>query len=493
MTWDFYGRREQLDQLSEILARGRWFFIKVTGRRRIGKTTLIHQALEASGNDQVFYLQIPDSAPAGVLSAFQDAFETFAMDTEQFPLPRSLGEMAATVGALARSGYVVVLDEFQYFHRERLNSFCSLLQHQVDELARDSANVPGGLLVLGSIHTELTSLLEDRDAPLYGRTTHEIALDHLDIQTVVEILQTHEVLSAKRLLFLWGLFEGVPKFYRDCYEEDLLRASRSELLEGIFFKSSSPLRSEAENWFLKELRGRYDVILKFLARSQGARHAEIVDYVRQVSRDTKEQVAGYLQILIGRYGLIEKRQPIFGNPRGTKGRYYITDNFLAAWLAALKTSVSSRNFRPVATLVAATDERLQAHEGRVLEKLVKVIYEERSRKGVGDFFLTEAVNGFWNRGDPDVDLIFVDEEQERIRFGTCKRNPERLLGSLTKLDEGIQIFLKTHRRFQGWTHERVAIAPFIPDPVRQQLEGAGVIAEGLPRLLGPLGWPDQGA
>jgi hypothetical protein len=146
--------------------------------------------------------------------------------------------------------------------------------------------------VLGSIHTELTSLLEDRDAPLYGRTTREIALDHLDIQTVVEILQTHEVLSAKRLLFLWGLFEGVPKFYRDCYEEGLLRASRSELLEGIFFKSSSPLRSEAENWFLKELRGRYDVILKFLARSQGARHAEIVDYVRQVSRDTKEQVAG---------------------------------------------------------------------------------------------------------------------------------------------------------------------------------------------------------
>jgi len=38
--WKFYGRREQLADLERMLDRKRWFFANVTGRRRIGKTTL---------------------------------------------------------------------------------------------------------------------------------------------------------------------------------------------------------------------------------------------------------------------------------------------------------------------------------------------------------------------------------------------------------------------------------------------------------------------
>jgi AAA+ ATPase superfamily predicted ATPase len=44
-TWAFYGRRAELTQLRAILDRNRWFFLQISGRRRIGKTTLIQQAL----------------------------------------------------------------------------------------------------------------------------------------------------------------------------------------------------------------------------------------------------------------------------------------------------------------------------------------------------------------------------------------------------------------------------------------------------------------
>lgn len=47
--WEFYGRKEQLADLERMLERKRWFFAKVTGRRRIGKRTLIQQALEELG------------------------------------------------------------------------------------------------------------------------------------------------------------------------------------------------------------------------------------------------------------------------------------------------------------------------------------------------------------------------------------------------------------------------------------------------------------
>lgn len=39
--WRFYGRSTELDALTAILNRRRWFFAKITGRRRIGKTTLV--------------------------------------------------------------------------------------------------------------------------------------------------------------------------------------------------------------------------------------------------------------------------------------------------------------------------------------------------------------------------------------------------------------------------------------------------------------------
>ncbi len=43
--WGFYGRENERRDLEAILGRRRWFFARITGRRRIGKTTLVQQAL----------------------------------------------------------------------------------------------------------------------------------------------------------------------------------------------------------------------------------------------------------------------------------------------------------------------------------------------------------------------------------------------------------------------------------------------------------------
>ena len=49
MIWAFYGRRSELQQMQRILERRRWFFLQISGRRRIGKTALIQEALRAAG------------------------------------------------------------------------------------------------------------------------------------------------------------------------------------------------------------------------------------------------------------------------------------------------------------------------------------------------------------------------------------------------------------------------------------------------------------
>lgn len=479
--WRFYGRRSELDELQSILQRKRWFFLQISGRRRIGKTALIQQALAAAGVTKTLYIQIPDSDPAGVVAACNGYLETFGLDTRI----SSLGELAKLIGRLAEDGYVVALDEFQYFLRKQLADFCSLLQAEVDRLSVRADRVPGGLVVLGSLHTEMTALLEDHSAPLFNRTTDRLELGHLDIGSVLEILRVHSDADPMRLLFLWNLFEGVPKFYRDAYEQGVLHSNRIDFLERMFFSSSSPLRGEADNWFLRELRGRYDMVLQFIARHPGCTHADITAAAAQVSGPGEvKQVGGYLKILTERYRMIERRLPMLAPPKARNGRYYLRDNFLRAWLAALQRPVSALAFQPLDNLMKQADQRLMEVEGHALEDLAARIYEERSRLGKGDFAVTERVQGFWDRADTEIDLVVVNSDEQRIRFVTCKRDATKLIGSVENLKRAGQVFLDAHpRKYANWHIEWAGIAPSIPATVCNALDSRQVLAQGIDDLM----------
>jgi AAA+ ATPase superfamily predicted ATPase len=486
MAWGFYGRRAELTQLQDILSRNRWFFAKVVGRRRIGKTTLIQEALRAAKRPGVLYVQIPDSGPAGVLSAVDDAFETFGIDPAVCPRPHSLSEFAKAIGVLAQAGYVVALDEFQYFTRAHLSDFPSFLQREVDALSAKASAVSGGLLVLGSIHAEIQALLEDKAAPLFNRTTDEILLSHFDIASVLDVLRHHATPDPGRLLSLWTLFEGVPKFYRDCFEQGVLGSERSVVLQRMFFESSSPLRTEADNWFLKELKGRYDVVLKYVARHEGCTNGELEAHVKEISRETDHQVAGYLKILIERYRLIDKKLPIFAKPKARAGRYYIADNFLAAWLAALASNVSALAFSPIDQLVANAAMRMNEVEGHAFEKLVAQLYEERSRKKLGDFPLSSRVEGYWDSADTELDLVALDEAGRRIRFGSCKRSEAALAKDISTLHAHAQRFLDQFPKYKSWAAEFVGFSPVVSLDARKAISARGVIVQDLADLTAGL-------
>ncbi len=481
-AWGFYGRQDELKALRSILSRKRWFFVKITGRRRIGKTTLIQQAIQESTDRPVYCVQIPDSGEAGVLSAVNDAMETFDIPQDRYPRPRNLAELAKLCAVLAEDGYLVVLDEFQYFNRRGFEEFCSRLQAAADHLAHQADRVRGGWAVLGSIRTEMTALLDDRSAPLHGRVTDPLELDHLSIDSVLAILHEHATPTAERLLFLWTLFEGVPKFYRDCYEQDVLDADRQTLLRKMFFESSAPLRSEADTWFLREIGGKADTVLKFVARNPGMMHNELVNAIRDASGEQTKNIGSYLKTLTDRYRLIERKLPVFAPDKARRGRYYVTDNFLAAWLAALASRVSARTFRPIDQLLAEADNKLADTEGTGLEKLVGQLYEERSRCGIGDFPLTRRIHGYWDRKDTEIDLVAVNDDTQRIRFGSCKRSANKLLTNITNLKNHVDRFLDKQRAYQPWQIDYVGISVQLSQDERKVLTRNGIIPQSLDDL-----------
>lgn len=477
--WGFYGRNQELAEIERIISSGRWFFCSISGRRRIGKTTLIRRALQNNSKIREFYFQVPDSDERGVVQAFQEAGEDYGVDTPTAQTIRTFGDMANAIEGLCKVGMIVIIDEFQYFHRKALSEFTSHLQTQVDSLRNTKK---GGLFVLGSIHTEMTAILEDQASPLFNRITDRIELDHWDFETLFEMFDEHDVDDPEHMLFLWAIFEGVPKFYRDSFDQGVLSLRddyRQSTLQRLFFEGSSPLRDEATNWFLRELRGRYDSLLKILANSGPCSLSELKAEYSRAGSGGEAQLGGYLATLIDRYRMVEKLQPVFAGSHARKARYAITDNFLSAWLRGIARNVQMARVQPLDKPLARADSMLAVHEGYTFEKMVRQLTEETSRKGVGDFALTDFVHGYWNKpdgSDIEIDLVAVNEDDEIIRFGSCKRNPQSHGGDeLDKFDGHIERFLTTKegRRFTGWTVERVLYAPVFETKQKKQLNGQG--------------------
>jgi len=482
--WGFYGRRKELTQVEDLLQRKTFFFCSITGRRRIGKTSLIQRALSNRDQGQrALYVQIPDSDERGVIQVFENSVEdTFSDLAFAQKTCGSFSDITALLYAMWGSNYITAIDEFQYFHRKTLSPFLSSLQSSVDQ-AR-AKNITGGLFTLGSIHTEMTAILEDKSSPLFNRITHNINVEHWDFETIFEMFRAHNIRDPLQQLFLWSIFEGVPKFYRDCFDGNALKPDpgyRRTTLREMFFDGASPLKDEAENWFLRELRGKYDSVLKLIAKSGPCSHGRLQEEYDRTGPGNSSQLGAYLKVLIEKYQIIERVDPIFAATKSRKARYKITDNFLNAWLSSIERSVHLARIRPIDESVARAGKYLELHEGQAFEKMVRLLTEECSRKNVGDFSATALVKGYWNKADGsdiEIDLVALNKDDNTIRVGSCKRSAVRHNSqSLYKFEGHIDKFLKTKdgKRYSGWTIEKALYSPAFDSNQRKALTGKGYI------------------
>ena len=507
-NWTFYGRRGELGNLLEEMRRQRWFFGAIRGRRRIGKSALVQQALKTLAEDEpngtpVLLVQLPDSSPEDLAAVFRSTVREAALEPvlDSSDTIRDLPGVAAAVGSLCSVGTIVVLDEFQICHRGPLRGFPSLLQAQVDRL-RDRSTV-GGLIVLGSVQAEMEALLNDRQAPLFGRTTFDLRLGPWDLQTVFEVCHDHGASDPARCLTLWTLFGGVPKYWRHFAETDGLDAIPAwepwaqEVCERLFLHSNSPLREEGESLLGRKLRRNYIALLRLLAERGPCTHTGLQEALPERS------LGPYLKTLTQDLGLIEKQHPMFAEERQRRARYIVSDPFLRAWLRVIQPACQAARTEPASRVARRIAPRLSTLEGHAFERMVRDASEEGSRAGNEDFPMTDRVRGYWNRPQRtrvsvEIDFIAWNEEDQRVRFGSCKRNPARHdAKSLHRFREHLDRFLSTAgSRFHKWHRELALFSPRFSQEQRARLEADNWICRDLDdfqRMLGDRGRGAKGA
>ena len=168
----FFDRTEQLAQLREMKNRSydnHSMLTVVTGRRRIGKTTLIDKSM--SGEEYLYFF-VGKKNEAVLCAEFTGEIRTklglFVPDgitsfKDIFAILMQVGE---------HRKFTLVIDEFQNFSEVNPSIF-SDIQNYWDQF-RLKTNV--NLIVSGSIYSLMTKLFKDKKEPLYGRDDHTIKL-----------------------------------------------------------------------------------------------------------------------------------------------------------------------------------------------------------------------------------------------------------------------------------------------------------------------------
>ncbi|KJK21065.1 hypothetical protein UB46_29250 [Burkholderiaceae bacterium 16] len=107
---------------------------------------------------------------------------------------------------------------------------------------------------------------------------------------------------------------------------------------------------------------------------------------------------------------------------------------------------------------------------------------------MGDFSLTSIVLGYWNRPRDaqnaiEIDVVALDEDTQRIRFGSCKRSASKHTRSaLAEFERHIERFMSTKegRRVKGWPLTKALFSPVFPDEETRALTAAGYQSLDLP-------------
>lgn len=436
----FYDRKTELEKLDkfENLANRNLFFIRVTGRRRIGKTLLISEYLKNTKASSLYFFVtkkkeklLLDEYSTIIAERFEEYAGVGFNDFDDF--------FKFLFGLLKRKKVIVVFDEFQNF-RYVNEAIFSILQKHIDLNKQQSK---GLLLVIGSINSMMRKIFENADQPLYGRLNGSFLLRHFSLETIKEILLDHGLTSNDDFLFFYSIFEGIPFYYNYISERDGYGKSREALFKEDILDENSILLNEGKEILLEEFGKDYSTYFSILEAI--ACGATTVSRISDVSGITVNNLSRYISELMEDHELIERKVPFDAKKNNKMGRYYISDNFLDFWFRYIfknKSRIEMLNRERMAVEIL---DDMPVFIGKKFEKFMMTHLIEMNREGRIRF---DRIGQYWDRGETEIDIVFINERGREIYFGECKLSPKRF--RIDALEEKITRFLAMSRKYADW-------------------------------------------
>ncbi len=396
MITKFVNRMEELGALKRVFNSDRFEFIIIYGRRRIGKTRLVLEAVK--DKEYIYYL----SVERGNLERFRRTAS------------RQVGELKYVREDWESYFYflkdkIVIIDEFPNLIRED-KAVLSIFQKIVDTMLLDTKTK---LILIGSSISMIKEKVLSYKSPLYGRRTGQIRLKPLNFKHLREFFPN---VSPRELVEIYGFTDGVP-YYIEKVKTPFWNWLNRELADPKSF-----LREEGDFILRYEFEevGTYKRILEAIAAGR-TKLGEIKSFVR------RESISEYMKNLI-ELELIDYIKPIIG---GRRGIYRIKDNFTRFWYRYIYPNLSEIE----AGLYIVNDIRrdYDSYLGEVYEKIAleHIIHEIKE----GRLPIVNKIGKWWHRGE-EIDIvglkgrdigIFVEVKWSNLTYKDVKRVYQELI------------------------------------------------------------------
>ncbi len=425
----FYDRKQEIAFLRETrdMAEKAARFTVVTGRRRIGKTTLIREAYK----DVPFvYFFVARKAESDLCEAYLEEIG------EKLGIPmlgksQHFSDIFRYLMELSQSkSFTLVIDEFQDFFRVNKAVF-SEMQDIWDKYEKTSKI---NLVVCGSIYSIMQKIFKDKKEPLYGRNTGELRVKPFKPSVLKQIMADAKPdYSKEDLLALFTFTGGVAKYVTQFVDAGAL--DKDAMIRYIISPNST-LLNEGKNNLIEEFGKDYGVyfsILSCIARGKNTR-SEIEDMIGK-------EVSGYLTNLAEEYELIGKRQPMFEKSANKNVHYELDDVFYCFWFRFIFKYSYIIEIENYAKLQEIVKRDYNTFSGLMLERYFHCVAVES-----GEF---TRIGRWWDRkGEHEIDMIAEDELSNCATFYEIKRQAEEI--SIGMLKQKVQVFLQATHEFKKY-------------------------------------------
>lgn len=305
----FIGRVKQLTQIKKELLTDDMRMVLIYGRRRVGKSELVKQAIKDSGVKSFYYECKQVTEASNVHSICEIISEVQKLPKLGYS---SIEEVLNYVFKLAKEENIVfVLDEYPYL-RENVKGLDSILQSLVDKY-RETSKLK--LIILGSYVDIMKSLLEPSN-PLFGRVDLPMNLKQMDYY---ESAMFYPLLSNEDKVRIYSVFGGIP-YYNRLIDD---KKSVKENIIDLIASSGARLENEVSMYLSSEISKIVNANEVFYTLAKGfSKYSDILSQSHVSSGPTLVDV---LDKLIN-MEVVEKKAPINDDSNKKKMGYYICDN-----------------------------------------------------------------------------------------------------------------------------------------------------------------------
>lgn len=396
----FYDRESELNELKRIQKLSFSDFSRmtvVTGRRRIGKTSLIIKSVEQSPTVYLFVGRKNEaSLCAEFIPVIARSLDTFVPDgIHSFSsLFQYLMELA-----IHRS-YNLVIDEFQEFCHINESVF-SDMQNIWDSYRRRTHM---NLIISDSVYSLMQKIFQNSKEPLFGRADNIIRLSAFDLSTLKEIMQDYfPEYSNDDLLALYTFTGGIPK-----YIELFCDSGRLDVFGMIEFmvRENSPFTDEGKNLLIEEFGKNYATYFSILSAISGGINTQ----PGIESALGEKSVGGQLKRLIEDYQIIYRQRPVFSKEGTQTVRYEIQDNFIRFWFNYFdryRSLIEIKNFQGLRNII---NSDYPTYSGIMLERYFKQkLAESMQFREIGSWWETKH-----DRYEIDILAIKLSKNQALV-------------------------------------------------------------------------------